>query len=341
LLASGVLAALAAGTKFTGLILIPVFAAAWLQARPRPRIPLGRGLVCLVLTPVFVILLLYGFDTRSVAQDPILAGRVHGVLANIPIPGYYFFRGFQLLYRLGHGGHLTSFLGEIRLHSTPLYFPLAFLVKMPIATLILCAWTAILLVSRRVPLKGGLVSLLIAPGLLLLMALTSPLDIGFRHIIPILPFVFIFCAAVVVSGAGRGRAIATAALIVLLAAESLPHAPNFIPFFNVAAGGPRAGHRYLLDSNVDWGQDLNRLADWAAAHHPRRLCLAYFGTADVGAYGIDAVSIDRESAAAAAGCDAAAVSQELMYGVPGDRFRALRLRPPDAMAGMLYLYRLR
>ncbi len=340
LFAAGVLATLAIGTKYSALILIAIFPLTWFLARPRPRIPLGPGVVCLVLIPGLLILAMYGFDTRSISRDPILAGRVHGALANIPIPGYYFFRGLHLLYRFGHGGHLTYFLGQIRYHATPFYFPVAFALKMPIATLISFAWAAILIARRHLKSDRRLLGLLVPPALILAMGITSPLDIGFRHMLPMFPFLFIFCGAVIATAVHRYHKPAAVALLLFLAVESLPHTPNFIPFFNVLAGGPRAGHRYLLDSNVDWGQDLNRLASWTATNHPHRLCLSYFGTADPIAYGLNPVLIERDSDAKAAGCDVAAVSQEVMYGVPGDRFRTLRMRPPDSMAGMLYLYRI-
>ncbi len=340
LFAAGALAALAVGAKYSALIVVAIFPVAWLLARPRPAMPFWRGLACLVLVPALILLAMYDFDTRSVAEDPILAGKVHGLFANIPIPGYYFFRGFQLLYRFGHGGHLTYFLGKVGFHATPLYFPVAFAVKMPIATLIICAWAAVLVLSRRAKLDRGLVSLLAAAGLIFAMGIASPLDIGFRHVMPMFPFLFIFCGAVIVSNATRLRAGVAAVLMVLLAAESLAYTPNFVPFFNLAAGGPRAGHHYLLDSNVDWGQDLNRLASWVAANHPRQLCLSYFGSVEFGAYGLNPVVIERETDAKRAGCDVLAISQEHLYGLPDDRFRNFRMRPPDWMAGMLCLYRI-
>ncbi len=366
LLAAGVLAGLAVGTKYSAVILIAIFPAAWLsahrgagapqygkvsspapslwatdlEAHPRPSIPLWRTLGFLVVAPGLVILAMYGFDTRSVAQDPILAGKVHGLWANIPIPGYYFFRGLQMLYRFGHGGHLTYFLGEIRSHATPLYFPLGFLVKMPIATLAMCAWSAILVVLRRTPFDRGLASLAAAAALIFAMGIASPLDIGFRHVMPMFPFLFVFCGAVIASRPSRMRWTASCALLILLAVETLAYTPNFVPFFNLAAGGARAGHRYLLDSNLDWGQDLNRLAAWSAANHPRRLCLSYFGSVDLNAYLPGVVPVQNDSELAPAGCDVVAISQENMYGIPGDLFRDLRARRSDTMVGMLYIYRL-
>ena len=75
-------------------------------------------------------------------------------------------------------------------------------------------------------------------------------------------------------------------LALALAAESFRAFPNYIPFFNTAAGGTRGGIRWLGDSNLDWGQDLPLLAEWQHAHPDRELHLAYFGLADPAYYGI-------------------------------------------------------
>ena len=62
--------------------------------------------------------------------------------------------------------------------------------------------------------------------------------------------------------------------------------PRYFSYFNVAAGGPRGGTKHLVDSNVDWGQDLIRLKRWMTAHGVAEVDLAYFGTADPRAYEI-------------------------------------------------------
>ena len=56
--------------------------------------------------------------------------------------------------------------------------------------------------------------------------------------------------------------------------------PHYLAYFNEAAGGPANGYRLLVDSNLDWGQDLKGLGPWLAAHGIPRAKLSYFGTAD-------------------------------------------------------------
>jgi len=63
--------------------------------------------------------------------------------------------------------------------------------------------------------------------------------------------------------------------------------PHALAYFNAFAGSRDHARRLLLDSNLDWGQDLGRLADYLRANHLDRICLGYFGHVDPALYGID------------------------------------------------------
>ena len=54
--------------------------------------------------------------------------------------------------------------------------------------------------------------------------------------------------------------------------------PDQLSYFNELVGGPTRGIEYLDDSNIDWGQDLKRLAEYVKAHDIRGLKLYYFGS---------------------------------------------------------------
>src|SRR5207244_2895188 len=102
------------------------------------------------------------------------------------------------------------------------------------------------------------------------------------------PFLFIVTAAVMAHARWRARFPVAVALAVALAIESASIYPHYLAFFNFAAGGPGAGPKYLLDSNLDWGQDLLKLRDdWIARGRPK-LCMLYFGTALPEYYGLPA-----------------------------------------------------
>jgi hypothetical protein len=87
--------------------------------------------------------------------------------------------------------------------------------------------------------------------------------------------------------------MALAVLLMGTMIESLSIWPNYLAFFNQLVGGPRNGYKYLVDSSLDWGQDLPGLHDWLEKNVPAGsgtpVYLSYFGTADPRFYGIDAL----------------------------------------------------
>jgi hypothetical protein len=108
-------------------------------------------------------------------------------------------------------------------------------------------------------------------------AVFGHLDIGYRHLLPLLPVVFLAA-----SGAAAWLGTRTGRLLVFTAGawllvSTLLHAPDFLPSFNELVGGTRNGYRFLADSNVDWGQDMRRLAAWSARHPQAAIKLDRFG----------------------------------------------------------------
>src|SRR5207248_8377210 len=107
------------------------------------------------------------------------------------------------------------------------------------------------------------------------------------------------------------------------------------------AGGPAEGYRHLVDSNLDWGQDLPSLKRRLDALGSRRPVLAYFGEAPPGAYGIRAVAWDRADDQAIAEADYFALSATYLQGdgVRGDPFAEFReLAPTDRAAYSSFIY---
>jgi hypothetical protein len=81
------------------------------------------------------------------------------------------------------------------------------------------------------------------------------------------------------------RFVVLGALLSLLLIDVLIH-PYYLSYFNLAAGGPANGAQVLIDSNIDWGQDLKRLETWMGDNDVDSVKLAWFGTADPAYYGI-------------------------------------------------------
>jgi hypothetical protein len=119
--------------------------------------------------------------------------------------------------------------------------------------------------------------------------------------------------------------------------------PNYLAFFNALSGGPGNGPRYLVDSNIDWGQDVKKLKKWLAAHGTDTARVWYFGNAPMDYYGIRAEAfpdpLDEKGWNAIRGY--AVVSVTVLHGVyvPLNLVAPLRLREPVAKVGWsLYVY---
>jgi hypothetical protein len=123
------------------------------------------------------------------------------------------------------------------------------------------------------------------------LALTRTINIGHRHLLPVYPFLFVaagYAAAALWDRTTR-RGAARAVLAFLLgwyAVGTLRVHPHYLAYFNELVGGPANGYKYLVDSNLDWGQDLVSLRAYMERNAVPRLKLLYFGTADPGYYGV-------------------------------------------------------
>lgn len=110
-------------------------------------------------------------------------------------------------------------------------------------------------------------------------SLLSHLNIGQRHILPMYPLLFIMAGALMTVGIDRWLRRTAVVLVLLSTVESLWIRPHYLAFFNFLSGGPSQGWRQLVDSSLDWGQDLPSLAKWLHTHRRpgERVYLSYFG----------------------------------------------------------------
>jgi hypothetical protein len=192
--------------------------------------------------------------------------------------------------------------------------------------------------------------LALPPMVYFALAMRSSINIGVRHILPIYPFLYVLLAFVLIDygpfllrGAWRWTIVV---LIVLISAESLSVYPHYLAFFNWTSGGPVNGSRYLLDSNIDWGQDLKNLAIFVEDHHMTPLCTALFGAAPASYYGI--IARDLNQTGMPEGVEnlpcVVAVSVNVLRGLYNapTKFAPLPQRRPVARVGYsVYIYDLR
>jgi hypothetical protein len=193
-------------------------------------------------------------------------------------------------------------LGEYSKIGFHRYFFYAFLLKTPLPAMLLIMTSLILALARRPAENRSLPFLIAAAGLYFAVAVSSHLNIGQRHLLPIYPFLYVLAGSLALEWARfqRPARTVTAALVLLWIAVSsqivffpLNHrmwqkvAPHYLAYFNELAGGPGNGYKKLVDSNLDWGQDLRSLKLWLDERKitgPIYLC--YFGMADPRYYGI-------------------------------------------------------
>ncbi len=183
------------------------------------------------------------------------------------------------------------FAGEFSRTGWWYYFPVVFLVKTPLTVLLLFICGLVLSVKTRAHWKSEDAFLVLPLVIYLGVAMTAHLNIGLRHILPIYPLVLLICGITLEEMRVRWRPLFLMAPIVLAAVELGFVYPHCLAFFNQLVGGPKNGHLVLLDSNLDWGQDLKPLKLWMDAHHVEQINLGYFGTADPAYYGIHATPL--------------------------------------------------
>lgn len=323
---------LAVAGKFSALLLLPVIGVTlalvgWRGARGK-RWALPRA-------GLFTVLAMAGVLAGAAAVPAGLYGGDFGAV----LDGIEFQRSHNLR------GHASYLCGTVSTGGWWYYFPTAFLVKSTPAELVLAVFGAVLvpafiaqqLRSRHIDTVPFLWWLTIV--CIVIFALTCRINIGIRYALPLYPLLILWTVDQAALLAGRFRrslTLAASVLIVLQTSSAWQIAPDYLCYFNVLAGGPAQGYRWLVDSNLDWGQDLPLVRRTHDAMPGTRLLLHYFGTDNPEDYGIDGVEWDGSTRAEAAGCDVLAVSATNLVGACAEGpevFRDFRHIEPLARAG--------
>jgi hypothetical protein len=140
--------------------------------------------------------------------------------------------------------------------------------------------------------------LLVPAAFLFASSMFSSIDIGYRNILPVLPFVHVYVSQVARRATGRLARGAVVLLGVWYALGTALLSPHYLAYFNELVGGPANGYKYLVDSNLDWGQDLKHLKQYVESQGLSEVYLSYFGTADPSYYGIDHLPMPERPPAA-------------------------------------------
>ncbi|QFZ72763.1 phospholipid carrier-dependent glycosyltransferase [Streptomyces fagopyri] len=246
------------------------------------------GMALLALTVVWATYLVV--DPRLRWATPADVPAVHGLrglaLHWLPLPRPYR-DGMRVQFGFENATWSGFLFGRVYRGSLWYYLPAALLVKTPLGALAL--WLTGAATMLGVPrLRAAAPYVLLPPAVLLAVAMTGSRDLGVRYAL-FVPVFLAVAAAGVVALRPRPARLTAAAAVLFVAVSSLRAFPYYLPYSNEAFGGPSMTRLRLHDSNVDWGQDLGRLADRLSERYPgERVWLVYKGSGVPSAYGIEA-----------------------------------------------------
>ncbi|NUP24846.1 MAG: phospholipid carrier-dependent glycosyltransferase [Streptomyces sp.] len=303
---AGVALGAALATKMSTLAVVPVLVAlaalsVW-SARPPSgsrrralgRAVAGAGVVALVaITVVWASYLVVDPRLRWAPEQPV--PDVHGLrglaVDLLPFPEAYR-DGMRVQFGFENYPWQGFLFGRLYTGSLWYYLPAALLVKTPLGMLALWAAGAVALVAVR-RLWPVAPYLLVPTAVLLAAAMLGSRDFGTRYAVFVPMFLAVAAGCVLALGR-RWVPVAAGVLVLFVAVSSLRTYPYYLPYSNEAFGGPAKTHLRLHDSNVDWGQDLGRLADrLRERYRGERVWLVYKGSGVPSFYGIRAADPRR------------------------------------------------
>jgi Dolichyl-phosphate-mannose-protein mannosyltransferase len=302
LIAAGVSVGLVLAVKHTGLLVLPIlFLLSFTEIRRVPRI-LG-SLALITLIGCLVLWSFYGFryDARpgGLQLNPPLAEYIKSLepyeawptstAARLRIlPESYLYGLVDV--KLTANYYTSYLLGKVYAHGVWFYFPVAFLIKSTVGVLALSLWSLGVVATRRLN-RGREIMFLIVPVIFyLLVAMTVGMNIGVRHILVVYVFLYVLTggATWVLIQKSRNWTYAVGVLLLVHVASSLLAFPNYIAYGNELWGGPSQTHKYLTDSNADWGQQLKSVKQYLDGRGVKECWFVYFaaGVAEPSYYGI-------------------------------------------------------
>lgn len=380
---TGVVLGLSLVTKFSLLVLLPVFLilSTTLLVIFAPRTATTRARSALHATLAVAAVLLVVNAAYYFRRPPLSHGDVAYLAAHAPerygalvdaasalsalVPTAYTLGVYQVAVH-NSNGHLASLLGRYSTRGWWHYFPVAFALKTTLPFLLLSlaalAWALPRLFRQR---DRRFLWLLAPAALYAALAMSSRINIGVRHFLPVFPFLLVASGALLdrLLDAQKKRRATTTMVVLLLCwhvFEAARAYPDYIPYMNqLASRGPR--WQYLTDSNVEWGDDVRALAHYLRARGETRIRgalldglnfnaygLAYARALDH--YGVEYVSLlaprdDAQDDTRYVAVGASYLNGATLLAVPPAERRlvaAYRDRTPEAVFGnSIYLYRVR
>jgi hypothetical protein len=338
-LAAGVASALAVLTKFSALVFLPPLALSYfLIARWRPQAILARSAGCVLFAAV-VVWGAYGFRAGALAppghryvspypmgKEDSAAQRFARLIEHRTLPAPKFWKGLVDLASHNQTGHPAYLLGQFSRTGWWYYFPVVVAVKTTLPLLAL-AGLGFWLGDRRKSLYP-LMGVLVVMG----TSLMASINLGVRHILSLYLFAAILVSGLAAAQLTRRVQLAAAALLLWHAGESIAAHPDYLAYFNQIARGRE--ERFLADSNLDWGQDIYRLAQYVRRSNIADLQAELTGPAEPDKFGLQVRPLSGEP-----GWKAVSINHLLELESSSPHVKALwRLTPAARIGKTIRLY---
>src|SRR6266702_550282 len=246
-----------------------------------------------LLLPMLVLLAGCEVVFRFSGEERVRRGlRLAGALAGVEAKGIVYLARLHVLpesylygladVRTMANGMPSYFFGKVYAHGIWYYFPTVLAIKSTLGFLGLVLLAVAAVVAGRFRRWREILFLTVPAGVYLYVAMTSHLNIGARHILPVWVFLGVFAAGGAwawIEAEGRwhkGWAYAVGVLLVMHVASSARTYPNYMAYSNELWGGPAKTYKYLTDSNTDWAQQLVAVKRYTDEHGIKDCWLAYF-----------------------------------------------------------------
>lgn len=281
LIFSGLFLGLALGSKFSAVLLLPIMAVLILvhlwSKRPDPEVELAFGKQFRGTDAQRVSVQSRhrdGWETKTTQALKLFSavlGLSFGVIYLIylmPLDLSFYLKGLKTVYADWDSSYKFYLNGNFSTGGWWYYFPAAFLMKTPLPALLAFGLAAVMYKKYKISFQDK-AFIFVPLVVFLLMTMWKAGNISLRYLLPVYPFLILYAGGLTETvslkwGTLKDKIILTGAgiLAVWYLFSALHIYPDYLAYFNELAGGPANGYKHLDDSNLEWGQDLKRLATY-------------------------------------------------------------------------------
>ncbi|GAB4345641.1 MAG: phospholipid carrier-dependent glycosyltransferase [Candidatus Abyssubacteria bacterium] len=359
LVAAGGTLGLALLSKFSAMMLIPIIflvtSLDWLEKRDAAG---GLSLVnrLVMLAVMFAIAAVvvwagYGFQVvtpfmpqwlqpdaeRLFNEKPFW--RAVGVLADhgVRLPAYSYLLGIYTQLAAAKGWKDNFLFGQISSSGWWYFYWAAFLIKTPLP-FIVCLGAAFFMKGPGGRSRGERYLLGSIVPMIIFFSIPTRINIGIRYLLPLYPLLFTLVGKVGHIDSRNWRVV-VGVLCVWYAASAGWTYPNYLAYFNELVGGPGNGYRYLVDSNLDWGQSLGELDEYLKREGIEKARIKYFGpVAALEYHGLKNVDLDNCEPSTGVWVISATYLQNLYLSNPHCHDWLRELKPEKVIGYSIFVY---